>query len=108
MSKPIFLEGYDVFARLGDWTREPEVQGFRHWEMRSHLSSRHVECSLQWEAVYPSGPSYSKSWIARKVATSPEEAVWLALEEYKTWKANYERSLSTPPSSPRCSPGGCT
>lgn len=78
---PIHLIGFDVFAELKKWKNE-NVRLRPFWTIipDDHPSDL-IQCRLEWKF----GDSQLGSIL--RIATSPQEAVWLALEEFDSIKS---------------------
>lgn len=72
---PIFLEGYDLFGNLKAWKSSGTPDERRAWEVKS-WNKNIIMCRLTWSL---------KGQCAGidKAAGSAQEAVWLAIEEFK-------------------------
>jgi hypothetical protein len=73
---PVFLQGYKVFDKLKEWSDQKPDQR-RHWTIRKWRGDFYA-CEITW--VF--GDESPQIGGIQKVADTPEEAVWLTLEEF--------------------------
>lgn len=79
MKPPIALEGYDYLGKLQGWS---EFEESRRWSICNGLPltcGSSFGCILKWEV--DGMPHSIDRW-----ALNIEEAVWLALESFETWR----------------------
>lgn len=75
---PIFLENFDWLEALEEWLKQAPKEYRPQWDLRScMISNSYVACCLTW--IDKNGGLCS----IQKVAASFQEAVWLALEEFR-------------------------
>ena len=76
---PIHLEGYRFIDELMTWKKSEKTGENRHWSIRLWDKSI-IMCNLSWRF------GDSQLGGVDKAATNAEEAVWLALEEFRKWE----------------------
>lgn len=86
--RPIHLDGYDVTNALCQWklgSLALNEESGRCWFLNSYGDGTKCRCELSWK--------FGDSQIGAilKVAPTPEEAVWLALDEFEKWVKATER-----------------
>lgn len=78
--RPVFLDGYDIFQELETWVREPlKGSSERNWAVGRHAlggGRPGYRCELTWNLDGQCARLY-------KYATSPEEAVYTVLVEFR-------------------------
>ena len=79
---PAHLTDYNPTDELFNWKKAECVQGNRSYNLCS-WSAKFVKVTLNWS--FDTQDSTQLGGL-QKVAASAEEAVWLAMEEFKAWE----------------------
>jgi hypothetical protein len=82
-SKPWHLHDYQFIRCLNEWKREETPSERRFWCLRGETLSSHYDgviCELTWKF------QGTQLGTIQRASLYPEEAVFLALEEFERWE----------------------